>query len=100
MNNEDTPLTNEASFGWMFCEDGNKYVNDFFAQKLEREINRLNSKIEAMSKQQREDTAELESQDKAIEAMKLAGVHLRCMASKKNKARWDAAVALTETKGI
>lgn len=39
MNNEDTPLTNAASFGWHYCEDGNKYVDDFFARKLERRIN-------------------------------------------------------------
>jgi len=39
MNNDDTPLTNEASFGWHCCEDGNKYVDDFFARKLERKIN-------------------------------------------------------------
>lgn len=37
--NPDTPLTNEASFGWMYCEDGGKYVDDYFAQKLERRLN-------------------------------------------------------------
>jgi len=45
MNNDDTPLTNSASFGWMYCEDGGKYVDDFFAQKLERENNRLRAAL-------------------------------------------------------
>ena len=70
--------------------------NDFpsyFTELCARAANALEAR-EALT----EADPRIQARDRAIVAMMEAGVHLRCCASRKNKARWDAAIALIPTK--